>query len=371
MPRLQWIGLASALAVGLAGCGQAPSSGGDATLTARGVAAVMLDHLPDDTSRREATFVDEHSPEGLVGADLRYGGDGESDGDLVRVTVSRGEAPECEERCVELGERTFLLWDEESPEEDPGIVVLVQVRRSEIVQATSAGAVITADPRKLDLSPSVETLTGLVRDERLSLRTTQAVVDAGAALDSWAGGEVAEGALDRVPHSDRSIVVTSVGAYGDDWEYVGPAPVKAELGAGAIAGRLKVGPDMEPVGPGIVDVFAAPTAPAWAKATCRDGFRCADLGNLRDPADDGYAGIRLVWRAASGADPGEAFYVNVREDGSVAGFHTRGPRLSADPIEAAGNAGLFLWGDNLLDETSEQYVSLTTTRQDLAAAARA
>lgn len=38
------------------------AGGGPAELTARAVAAVMLDHLPNDTSTREAALVDETSP---------------------------------------------------------------------------------------------------------------------------------------------------------------------------------------------------------------------------------------------------------------------------------------------------------------------
>jgi hypothetical protein len=61
----------------VAGCGDSDgrtSSSEDGPLTSRAVAAVMLDHVSDDTTRREATYVDEHSPKGLVGADFRYHG---------------------------------------------------------------------------------------------------------------------------------------------------------------------------------------------------------------------------------------------------------------------------------------------------------
>ena len=80
-----------------AGCGDQegasdePAPTGPAPLTSRAIAAVMLDHLSDDTTHRQATYVDEHTPRGLVGADFRYHGDGEYDGDLVEVTVYPGK----------------------------------------------------------------------------------------------------------------------------------------------------------------------------------------------------------------------------------------------------------------------------------------
>ncbi len=110
--RTTW-GLATMLLV-LAGCGDdtgaASTEGGTAALTARAVAAVMLDHLADDTTHRQATYVDEHSPPGLVGAALRYNGDGEDDGDLVEVTVARGKPEPCPtDHCADLGGGVRLI----------------------------------------------------------------------------------------------------------------------------------------------------------------------------------------------------------------------------------------------------------------------
>src|ERR671910_836763 len=83
----------------LAACGDetAADPGGDAPITQRAIAAVALEHLPDDTSRREATYTDEEEPSGALGADLRYGGDGESDGSLLRVFIAPDSDFSCED----------------------------------------------------------------------------------------------------------------------------------------------------------------------------------------------------------------------------------------------------------------------------------
>lgn len=186
------------VAATLAGCGERPgdaeASGGD--LTPRAIAAVMLDHLPGDTTRREAMHVDEDAPRGLVGADFRYGGDGEDDGHLVEVAVSPAHPtcpPDGEDPCVDLGKGTVLSWDLVSPEEDPGIVVVHHRRGKEVVTVVSAGPEITRDPRRMpDLEPSVDDLVDLARDPRLRLRADQEVLEAGADVEDWKGGEVEE-----------------------------------------------------------------------------------------------------------------------------------------------------------------------------------
>lgn len=367
-----WLGPVAAVLL-VSGCGQAPTAEGDAELTSKGVAAVMLDHLDDDTSTRKAAYVDGHSPDGLVGADFFYGGTkGATDGILVEVTVARAGAPKCEEGCADLGQDTRLHWDLVEPEEDPGVVTVTRTHGDELVMVHLSGPTITKDPREMaDLVPSVDTMAALARDSRLALSTTAETVAAGEVVTDWGGGEVPAEELEEVPHTDKSLAVGVLGGFGHDWTYVGPSPVKADLGGQTVAGRVKVGSEFEPVGPGMVDVFAVGTAPAWAQGDCKAGFTCVDLGHdATSPADDGYAGIRLMWRPAAGDDPGEAWYVNVRRDESMGGFHVVGPRLPADPIEAAASAGIFLWGDTLLHQDRDPYVDLFGTREAVEAAER-
>src|ERR1700712_5651033 len=125
------LGLLALAAV--ASCGSA-SSGDQVPITSRAIAAVMLDHLSAKTSHREATYVDEHSPRGYVGADFRYHGGGESDGDLVRVTLQQAtRLPKCREHCADLDGSTQLRWDLVEPEEDPGIVAVAHEREGTLI----------------------------------------------------------------------------------------------------------------------------------------------------------------------------------------------------------------------------------------------
>ena len=169
-------------ALAVTGCGDRSSADNDRTITPRAIAAVMLDHLPDDTTSRGAAYVDESSPPGYVGADLRYGGDGESDGDLVRVTLqSRGGLPSCKGvRCAKLANGVRLLWEKETPEEDPGVVMLARQRDDAVVTVLLAGPRITGDPRRQELEPTLDVLTELVTDSRLALRPTSQTLAAAA-----------------------------------------------------------------------------------------------------------------------------------------------------------------------------------------------
>ena len=114
-------------------------------ITSGAIAAVMLDHLSGRTTHRQATYVDESSSEDYVGADFRYHGGGEDDGDLVRVTLQRGKAPACApgEHCADLGGGARLHWELEEPEEDPGIVAVTFEREGTLAVALVSGPTIS------------------------------------------------------------------------------------------------------------------------------------------------------------------------------------------------------------------------------------
>ena len=347
----------------VAGCGDsdgATSSSEDGPLTSRAVAAVMLDHLSDDTTSRQATYIDEHSPKGLVGADFRYNGDGESDGDLVEVTVRPGKLEACEsdENCADLGDGVVLEWDEVVPEEDPGIVLIRRQSGDEVVSALVAGPTITADPRDLDLNPSVSTLTELVQDSRLRLTTDGDTLAAGEDVSDWEGGEVDPATLEKVPNDDATVVVGWIWGYGDAWRYEGPSPLKDVFGKDAIGGRVRVTGEMGPLTSGFLDALAAPRPPAWLEKGCLPGYQCEARGELH-----------LVWRPADGDDPGDAYVVHVRRGGETVAFHSEGNRLGTRFGAASGAAGLYFWGPDLTDtEYNELAISLTTTREKFEAA---
>jgi hypothetical protein len=183
----------------LAACGDAasrtlPEEGERVPITQRAIAAIMLTHLPEDTSSRGPAYTDRSDEPGTLGADLRYSGDGEYDGDLLSTVVVPGTREvECEERCAELdtdmeGARLTLHWDLEAPEEDPGVVAVVLQREDEYAYVVQAGATITDDPRELDLEVSVDDMVAVAEDPWLRLRTSPDAVEAGEDLEEWDGG---------------------------------------------------------------------------------------------------------------------------------------------------------------------------------------
>jgi hypothetical protein len=330
-----------------------PSEGDRVPITSRAIAAVMLDHISGDTSRREATYVDETSPRDYVGADFRYHGDGESDGDLVRVTLQHARSlPACErERCTELRGGAQLRWELRVPEEDPGIVALSLEREGTLVTALVSGPDINRDPRTMELQPSVNALTDLVSDPRLRLRTSPQAVADGRQVTDWSGGERQPGELDEVPNDDQTVITGFIFGWEDGWRYVGPSPLKRLLGRGAIGGRVTVSKELQPVGPGTVDALAAPQPPVWL-TRCLAGYTCWSRGAMH-----------FVWKPANGSDPGDAFLVHVARSGETAVLHTKGRyRLSQRRQPAMAASGYFLWGSDFYDPESPLRVGLTTTR---------
>lgn len=198
------LGLAPVLllaALLLAACGDEESDGpgesgdgfepvaGDEEITPEAVAAVALEHVDAEPSSSEA-----EGDEQGVGASFRFNATGEYDGDLLGVGVSELEEAfdcetdddfdECEATDVEGG-RLVVAWDEVEPEEDPGIVSVWMERDDEMVGVYYAGEEIEGDPRDQDLPIDVDTMIDIVQDGRLSLTTSQEVVDLGEDVE-WA-----------------------------------------------------------------------------------------------------------------------------------------------------------------------------------------
>ena len=219
-------------------------------ITQRAIAAMALEHAPTDTTHRQATWTGPHYRGGGLGADLRYHGDGESDGDLLRVFVTpkpgpdhpcRGRHPRCESRLVDGG-RLTLSWAEEEPEEDPGYVDVLMQRGDETVDVLWAGDVITGDPRDQDLFIPVDTLEDIAQDPLISMTTSPEVVAAGDALEDWKGGEPDPHAGDRVPSTDRAIAHSywlHFGGYAR-FHHLRPSPLRPAFGPVAIGGRFRI-----------------------------------------------------------------------------------------------------------------------------------
>lgn len=178
MSRLGTLAGAGVL-LALAGCGSddaaAPEAGDPPSLDA--YAAVVADHLgreprivePWDVMSRELE-VDAGGATLVVGRtdSLDVAVAPTTDSPLVCADESFFDA------CVELGEdpsggRLLLGWQEEEPEEDPGVVYVIDRRDGEDVVARYTGAVVSGDPRELDLGISLDEMVAVVTDERLTL----------------------------------------------------------------------------------------------------------------------------------------------------------------------------------------------------------
>lgn len=88
---------------------------------------------------------------------------------------------ECVDESVD-GHEVTIAWRELEPEEDPGVVYVIDRREGEDVAVKVSGASVTEDPRDLDLGVPLADLAALVTDPRLSLTTSQAVVDLGTGV---------------------------------------------------------------------------------------------------------------------------------------------------------------------------------------------
>lgn len=234
-------------------------------ITSRAIAAVALDHLPDDTDEREPSAPFDHDPR-AAGARLGYGSPQDDVSLDVRVSPRVDEEP-CSriyDGCVELeaddGSPMFLRWQELEPQEDPGIVDVVLDRGDERVWVGLNGPEIPGDPRELDLPVWVDQALEIAQDPRLRLRTSPAAVQAGEQLDKWTEDEGNPAGYDVVPAGDRDLATAYLlnqrGA--DEVTLAEPSSLKESFGAGAIGARLHRDD-------GVLDILAAKEGPAWLR----------------------------------------------------------------------------------------------------------
>jgi hypothetical protein len=168
--------------------------GGDVPTTPRSLAYVVSDHVDLDPTRAGVDWAADGyrrlfpHPKRAVAASTNFAGDG----NIVVVGVSPErlkERPSCEDgSCADLGGGVTLTWEEEAPEEDPGLVVVVAELDSHTVVLRYSGPAITGDPRDLDLPIPVDTMVDIVTDPRVAPTTSQAAVDSGDEIDFWLDG---------------------------------------------------------------------------------------------------------------------------------------------------------------------------------------
>jgi hypothetical protein len=171
-----WAGVL-ALALAAAGCADPePAPAPAADLSPDGIAAVVADHL-DETPRRVESWdvmtreLGVESP----GAALVFPRNGYFLGVSVAPTTDSPLVCATKtffDECVTFdhdGVELVLAWQELEPEEDPGVVFVIDRRDGEDVVADYSGVSITGDPRELDLGITVEEMADVVTDERLTL----------------------------------------------------------------------------------------------------------------------------------------------------------------------------------------------------------
>lgn len=168
--------------------------GGDETTTPRSLAYVVAEHVDlsptkagVDWSARSYRRLFPH-PDRAVAAAINFAGEG----NIVVVSVSPEQpkqAPFCDDGlCADLGTGITLSWDELSPEEDPGLVVITARVGGHTVVLRYSGPEIDGDPRNLDLPVSIDTLVDIATDPRIAPTTSQEAVDAGEQVDYWLDG---------------------------------------------------------------------------------------------------------------------------------------------------------------------------------------
>lgn len=181
----------------LTGCGEADEAiAGDEPITPAAIAAIAQEHVDVGQPSRVAewsVFIDEFGAESR-GASLMY--------DDVSLRVGVAPTSDSSWFCVEPhafdacvadsvdGHDVMIAWQEVEPEEDPGIVLVIDRRDGEDIVVDVSGTDVTADPRDLDLAVPLADLAALATDPRLSLTTSQSVVDLGADLEVEPAGPV-------------------------------------------------------------------------------------------------------------------------------------------------------------------------------------
>jgi hypothetical protein len=189
------------LTLTLTGCGATtetspPGSpaGGDVPTTAQALAFVAAEHAGTPSSATAENDAAEEFDSRAVGTELRYGSDGEYDGDMLVVAVGQGmdkSVSDCEAEtneylagCVET-DQGMLMWEDVAPESDPGVVYVLVSKGDTTALLFYAGPTITGDPRELNMPLSTDVLFAIANDPRVDVATSQEAVDAGADLPFW------------------------------------------------------------------------------------------------------------------------------------------------------------------------------------------
>ncbi|TNM42779.1 hypothetical protein FHP29_07175 [Nocardioides albidus] len=247
---------------------------GSAPATKKAIAAVAVDVLDiHPTSYDVNSRYDAPDP---LGVEIRFrppGDDGDSHYLYVSVRPADGdESGGCGDHyeCADWhghGGDFHLSWQEEQPEEDPGILTLTFRTAGEERSVTYAGVLIEGDPREQDLPLSVEgDLVRLLTDDRLSATTTQEMVDAD--LPKWPKDDTRG---DPVPTTPEVVAHWMVENGARDAPTQRPADTTA-YGDGAVGAELVSRDHTTTV------VLVPPDSPAVP--TCGADWHCETKGDV-------------------------------------------------------------------------------------------
>lgn len=169
------------------------TTGPKAPATSRALVAVALTHIDVEPTYFESLRrPDLDYGKGTLGGIIQDGREDNWPDSLVVAATPEGRSPRCGDalKCdvTQTGQGELTIgWVLESPEEDPGFVIVHLEREDEMVQVQYSGPAIHGDPRKQDLKISVTDMVAIVEDPAFSLTTRQAAVDAGEKLKPWKG----------------------------------------------------------------------------------------------------------------------------------------------------------------------------------------
>ncbi|KQY63697.1 hypothetical protein [Nocardioides sp. Root140] len=326
-----------------------------AVTTPGALAAIVLEHVDaEPASMGDADDFKGSLDPGAVGADLRFDPGEAEDGDLLLAAAAPGaiddlgcgeDGTTCDSWSTDQGKVT-LAWQEEMPEEDPGIVIVAQQRKGEYTWVMYAGDQITGDPRELDLSISVDEMTSIATDPRFGLKTTQEAVDAGSRLD----GFETETAETRVPITFPALAAIALDhmaaeptSMEEEFEETTPQEVTAvKL---SFPGGIETGPN--------VLILSASSAPPGDEAPGSCTGRCVE-----EETDRGT--MRVTWEIGPVRQPGR-LSVTLQDDDRLLQISLDSTNMRERPFSADANPELEVSLDEmkamLLDPT---YDLLTT-----------
>lgn len=170
--------------------------GGEVPTTAQALAFVAAQHAGTPSSATAENDAAEEFDSKAVGIELRYGSDGEYDGDMLVVAVGQGmdkTMSDCDAEinaylagCVKT-DQGMLMWEDMAPESDPGVVYVLVDKGDTTALLFYAGPTISDDPCELDLPISTDDLFAIANDPRVNVTTSRQAVDAGPDLPFWQG----------------------------------------------------------------------------------------------------------------------------------------------------------------------------------------